>query len=169
MRNRVVIALALACALVSSTPAEAPAGGGPSVAGKNAAFAADTGILLNDGLTGNSTLLTASLAKGKKKSVVAVEAAMQVEPGPTLPSLEVEVNGVPANGPVVAADCKNTGAARCPLAGSWWLDLDAAELANPGQFVGQPLTVELIGGTNTFAPPVTAMAQATMTVRLVKK
>ena len=37
-----------------------------------------------------------------------------------------------------------TGA--CTLTGTWWLDLDAAELAHPGMYINRPLTVTLIGG-----------------------
>jgi hypothetical protein len=32
------------------------------------------------------------------------------------------------------------------VAGTWWLDLDAAEAANPGKFVNQALLVRLLGG-----------------------
>jgi len=31
----------------------------------------------------------------------------------------------------------------------WWLDIDAAETANPGVFVNQPLTITLLGGDLT--------------------
>ena len=34
-------------------------------------------------------------------------------------------------------------ASRCTLTATWWLDLDAAEVANPGVFINQPLTVTL--------------------------
>jgi hypothetical protein len=147
---------------------------GPAAAqsstGKQAAFASANGVTLNDGDTGVAPLLTVELLKGKKRSAVAVEGAMQVDvSSPSLPSLEVHVNGVPANGPTVAVDCKYVAVQRCTLAGSWWLDLDVAEGANPGVFVGKPLTVELIGGANTYSPPISGIADVTLTARLVKK
>jgi hypothetical protein len=150
--------------------AAAPALAQVSAGGKHAAFAAANGITLNDGNTGVGTLLQATLPKGRKKSVLAIEAAMQVDISQeSLPSLEVTVNGMSANGPAVSADCKFAGAQRCPLAGSWWLDLDAAEAASPGTFVGKPLTVELIGGSNTVAPPTNPQADVTLSVSMLKK
>ena len=143
---------------------------GQSSTGKQAAFASATGITLNDGNTGVAPLLTVELLKGKKKSAVAVEGALQVDISqPSLPSLEVHVNGVSANGPAVSTDCKFVAVQRCTLAGTWWLDLDVAEAASPGSFVGKLLTVELIGGANTVAPPTNPTADVTMTARLVKK
>jgi hypothetical protein len=88
--------------------------------------------------------------------------------GPAIPSLRVEVNGVAASGPDVGLDCKNVNPI-CPLSGSWWLDIDTAEAASPGAFVGQPLTVELIGGGNTYAPPLASQADVSLTVLLVKR
>jgi hypothetical protein len=150
--------------------AAAPAPAQVTAGGKHAAFAAVTGITLNDGNTGVGTLLQVVLPKGRKKSVLAIEAAMQVDVSQeSLPSLEVKVNGMSANGPAVSVDCKFVGVERCPLAGSWWLDLDAAEAASPGTFVKKPLTVELLGGSNTVAPPTTPQADVTLSVSMLKK
>ena len=164
MTTRIAASILLLCALGAS-----PALADPAI-GKQAAFDAASGVVLNDGNTGVGTLLSVTLQKGKKKSAVAVEGAMQVDVSqPSLPSLEVRVNGVPANGPYISTDCKFVAVQRCTLAGSWWLDLDEAEAANPGVFVGQPLVVELVGGANTVAPPTNPTAQVTVTARLVKK
>ena len=59
------------------------------------------------------------------------------------------------------------GSIPCTLTGTWWLDLDAAELANPGVFINQPLTVTLHGGEG-FAAPQTE-GRVAMSVRLQKK
>lgn len=155
--------------LVLTALGSAAAAAQPST-GKQAAFASGSGVTLNDGLTGVAPLLTVTLQKGKKRFAVAVEGAMQVDIAtPSLPSLEVRVNGVPAHGPTVAADCKYVAVQRCTLAGSWWLDIDEAEAANPGVFVGEPLVVDLVGGANTYAPPVPGTAEVTLTARLVKR
>ena len=51
------------------------------------------------------------------------------------------------------------------VSGVWWLDLDEAEAAEPGAFVGRPLVVEIsqlcspLGGGDPFQ--VTAVAQQT--------
>ena len=44
----------------------------------------------------------------------------------------------------------------------------AAEAANPTPFIGEALTVQLYGGANTLAPPITATASVTMSVRATK-
>jgi len=136
----------------------------------NAAFQAVNGVVLNDGNNPPVVALSAALKQGRKKHVVAVEATMQVSPSvASLPSLRVQVNGYPANGPTVTIDCKLVNSSRCPLAGSWWLDLDAAEAAHPGVFIGKMLIVELLAGNETVAPPTNPSAEVTMSVRLVKK
>ena len=164
MAKGIVCVLSLALALVSG------AASAQSTGGKNSAFIADGGLTLPDGPTGVATLLQVTLPKGRKKSVVSVTGALQVDIStPSLPSLEVHVNGVLAMGPIVSVDCKYVAVNRCPLAGSWYLDLDLAELANPGMFIGQQLVVELVGGANTFSPPIAATGEAEMSVQLVKK
>lgn len=139
--------------------------------GKSSVFASGTLIALPDGPTGPATLLSGTIAKGKKKNALHVSADMQVDlTNPSLPFLSVNVNGVPANGPTVETDCKFGGDQRCTLAGNWWLDLDAAEAAHPGMFVGKPLLVELVGGDGTFSPPFPGLAiGATLNVLMVKK
>jgi hypothetical protein len=138
--------------------------------GKSSAFAFGDDVVLPDGPTGEATLASAVITKGKKRHALAITAAMQVNTsvGPALPSLRVEVNGVPAVGPTVGLDCKNENLI-CPLSGSWWLDLDAAEAANPGVFVGEPLTVDLIGGANTYVPPIPSQADVSLSVLMVKR
>jgi hypothetical protein len=50
----------------------------------------------------------------------------------------------------------------CSLSGTWWLDLDAAELANPGMFVNMPLVVILSPGSTNAGIFGTATLTATM-------
>jgi len=113
---------------------------------------------------GVGVLLTtpgATLKKGVHKRVVVVEATMTTGvPAPLAPSavltMLANLNGVvmePAGaGLGVVADCGGTGMsglppmAGCTLSATFWLDLDQAETASPGTFIGMPLTVTLKGG-----------------------
>jgi hypothetical protein len=164
------MAMRFACVLSLLLALVGAAASAQVTAGKNSAFVTESGLTLNDGPTGVAPLLQVTLPKGRKKSVIAASGTLQVDvSAPSLPSLEVHVNGVVAMGPVVSTDCKYIAVTRCTLAGSWYLDLDLAELANPGVFIGEPLVVELVGGTNTYSPPNTATAAAGLSVQMVKK
>ena len=149
--------------------------------GKNAAFAAFTGNVL----TTLQPQLTASIAKGKKKTVIAVEASYSDGPyTPTTSTMRVlgmraEVNGVimqpnPFAGYMYDTDCGwasgMVDTLACATKGTFWLDIDAAELANPGQFVGQPLTVTLHAGDLAGGGLVgVQLMDASLTVRVQKK
>ncbi len=141
--------------------------------GKNLAF--ESSDFNGDGDIPQSvtTLLTATIVKGKKKHVLMVEATLST--GSSLCSsylyMRTEVNGVlpmePRGGgghDEVLQPC-NSGPAT--LTGTWWLDLDAAEAAHPGVFIGQPLTVKLLGGEGFPAPQ--SDGKVTMSVRIQKK
>jgi hypothetical protein len=52
----------------------------------------------------------------------------------------------------------------CAMVGTWWLDLDAAEAANPGMFIGEPLLIELNAGSSN-----PTVATASLRARLQKK
>jgi hypothetical protein len=125
-----------------------------------------------------AALLVATLARGKKKTMLNVEAMITTAtflPGaPVSPAMFVDVNGIsmePSSaGPAFAAitDCASVDGGgdaparfSCTLSGSWWIDIDA----NPG-LIGVPLVVTLDGG-GFFAPAPVALA--TMTVRMTKK
>ena len=131
--------------------------------GKNSAFESMTGVPLV-GLA--PPLLTATLLKGKKKTVVKVEAMYTdgpYDPSPTTTrvlGLAVDVNGVLMEPTTGGASSVGQGAVNdcgfatppptaCTVTGTWWLDIDAAETAHPGMFVNQPLTVTLLGGDLT--------------------
>jgi hypothetical protein len=116
-------------------------------------------ILLPAGVGVLLTTPGATLAKGAKKKVIVVEATMTSGiPGP-LPmvlSMLADVNGVlmePTGNPLgVVTDCGGTALGPlplmfgCTLSATFWLDLDQAETASPGTFIGMPLTVKLNGG-----------------------
>ena len=116
-----------------------------------------------------SPLLTATISKGKKKYVLAVEA--RLSSGYSQVSsyliLRTKVNGVemePSGPNDVVQACNGNP---CTLTSTWWLDLDAAEAANPGVFIKMPLSVTLEGGEGFAAPQ--SDARVTMSVRMQKK
>jgi hypothetical protein len=147
--------------------------------GKNSAFVSSTGIL-----TTFATKAVATIEKGKKKTVLAIEASYGDGASyPTASAMRVigiivRVNGVVAQPNPFASfqyytDCGYNGdvaPVACSITGTFWFDVDAAELANPGQFVGQPLNVELTAGDLANGPlvGVTPM-DASLTVRVTKK
>jgi hypothetical protein len=148
-----------------------PARAASTSPGKNSAFeSSDFGN--GDMPQAVTTLLTATLLKGKKKHVLVVEATLSsgTSPVPSYLFLRATVNGFPME-PLdsgllddVLQACNN---GPCILSPTWWLDLDAAELAHPGMFIKQPLTVTLLGGEGFPAPQLDS--KATMSVRLQKK
>jgi len=119
-------------------------------------------ILLPAGPLGGVLLTTApapTLKKGQKKKVIVVEATMIsgiAGPLPMVLSMAATLNGVlmePTGNPFgVATDCGGTGMTplpvmfNCTLSATFWLDLNQAETANPGTFIGKPLIVTLVGG-----------------------
>ncbi len=119
--------------------------------------------------------LTATIAKGQKKTVLAIAATLRDSgpPGRCL-GLQVSVNSVlaesgPASAmPITVTDCGGCGGAAesfCSVTGTWWLDVDAAETANPGMFVGQPLSITLAYGDGTAAGPGPADVMLSVTVQ----
>jgi hypothetical protein len=64
----------------------------------------------------------------------------------------------------VNVECTNTSIA-CSLGGTWWLDLDAAEAANPGAFINQPLVIGVVAVQNY----VVGMADVSIRAWLQKK
>jgi hypothetical protein len=145
--------------------------------GKNAAFEASTAVPL----TVYGSKLTATIEKGKKRTVLAIEAGYTDGPygpigGVRAIAIGVTVNGIavqpnPASAEQHVADCglTDTPPATCTVVGTFWFDMDAAELANPGVFVGQPLTVVLSAGdVSGGAFPANPM-DASLSVRAQKK
>jgi hypothetical protein len=145
--------------------------------GKNSAFESST----NNPLTVYLPKLTATIAKGKKKTVLAIDAAYTDGPygpiyGVRALGLGVTVNGIavqpnPAATEQNVIDCGlvDTPPAGCTIVGTFWLDIDAAELANPGVFVGQPLTVVMSAGHIGAGPPPANPMDASLSVRVHKK
>jgi hypothetical protein len=175
-RRSLATATLLALALSVSTTGVASA---DSVSpGKNAAFVSATGVL-----TTYTTQPVATIAKGRRNTVLAIEASYSdgasypTPAGMRVLGMQVYVNGVgvqpnPFGTYEFLTDCGfvDTDSNACSVTGTWWLDIDAAELANPGQFVGQPLTVSLMAGDLAAGPLVGIVPMDTsLTVRVTKK
>lgn len=101
-------------------------------------------------------VLTATLTKGKPNHVLMVQAMMlfegQLPPvtGPAVIDAIPTVNGIfmePSAGTThfsMTQQCP-TNVTFCTIAGMFWLDLDAAEAAHKGIFLGKPLNITLSG------------------------
>lgn len=133
--------------------------------GKTSAFESAS---LSPLTVGTDDLLTATLIKGKAKSVLAIQATITTNTGAdgTLHMLP-NVNGVAVQGTTVNQTCAFS-VAHCTVSGTWWLDLDAAEAANPGQILKVPLEVTLQGGVLAGGDP-DVSATVTLSVQMVKK
>jgi len=85
---------------------------------------------------------TIQLAKGKAKRllIVNVTAATDTYDGriTIAPPMANGINLEPQSS-FAGVDCRDID--HCSAAGTWWMDLDVAEAANPGSVVGVPLTV----------------------------
>lgn len=153
--------------------------------GTHAVFVSATHLSLPSG-GGQKELLTAQITRGKRHTVIAFEAMAGLFGDPSVP-LHVEIN--PDVNGVVATDCvpmagecplgiNTAGRMTCPpmgtmdflscnAVGTWWIDVDAAESAHPGMFVGKPLNITLNGVESTGAGA--SDFKATLTARIQKK
>jgi hypothetical protein len=171
-----VIGLGLGIALVA-----APGHAASTSPGKSSAFESANLAAMPEFPT---PVLTASLAKGKKKTVLAISATITAGGGaPICIGLQATVNGVlpePSAGAATTAiavqDCGGCNAqavpdSLCSTTGTWWLDLDAAELANPGVFINQPISVVLTAGNggNVVTCPCAGATDVSLSVVVTKK
>src|SRR5688572_5200312 len=84
-----------------------------------------------------------TLAKGIRGGIVTVHiTASRIEIG-TVPRIQQpRVNGREMVGPSAIDGPPESQYGAAAVSGVWWLDLDEAEAAEPGAFVGRPLVVE---------------------------
>ena len=139
--------------------------------GKTTVFVSATSLPLP---AASVALLSGQIVKGKKKRVLTVQAMITTGASaplalPIVFSLQPLVNGVAmepttsnAQGAVVDCGFNTPPTAACTLSGHWWLDLDTAELAHPGTFIGKLLEITLTGGTlaGGIGTPVDVMLSA---------
>jgi hypothetical protein len=121
----------------------------------------------------DTVLLSGTIQRGKGHRVLVIQAMVgSVTPGEDA-SIHPLVNGVACepsdelgNPTSATITCPSDATFGCNATGTWWLDLDAAEAAHPGAFIGKPLAIELIAGTHN-ADGIGVFAD--MSVRLEKK
>jgi len=135
--------------LVGGLPAWADSTSSP---GKSAAYTSLSGVGIT---TAEAEVATVTILKGKKKRVLEVEGtAIESTNVVTAMGAKAYVNGVPMEPNGTNYQVHETCSAsviNCTVTGHWWLDLDAAEAANPGLFINQPLIVSfaaLTAGAN---------------------
>src|SRR5262249_15094639 len=142
MRQLPVSALGLMICLAPAPPALAT---GTTSPGKTSVHVSVTGAPFNLTPSSNRITLAGTIAKGKKKEVLTIDAMAQTERTASATNeieLTLTVNGFAVEPARTLSD--NRTCSLCGLAGHWWLDLDAAEAAHPGMFIGQPLDIQLI-------------------------
>lgn len=111
-----------------------------------------------------------SLEKGKKGNVLRIEATASVlSHAAGIMDCNVSVNNQSIEaGALFGIDhgvsCETSG--MCFFTGTYWLDIDAGELANPGLYIGQPLDVVFI--CSSYANSGQRYG-ATMSVQMIKK
>ncbi len=93
--------------------------------------------------------LEGTLRVGTRKTVVRVDASVTVDVDASVKNYHISafINGRPGNNPHIATTCDNTRSFLCTVNANLWFDIDALEAAYPGEFVGQPVTITLRGGT----------------------
>ena len=123
------------------------------------------------GLTDGSGIfsLTGTLAKGLKRNVLRIDTTVSFTTASAGTSdVAMYVNGVIIKGGVLFGIDHGTSCPGgiCAFSGSYWMDLDAAEVTNPGLFIGQPLVIQMEG--NAPGGGVQAFG-ASISAQLVKK
>lgn len=137
--------------------------------GKTTAYASSNSPVGGLASGAPSPVAALSIVQGKSKRVLDIAATMFVQSGAAVgPVLTVEVNGFdvePTAGAVTGIGELCSGS--CTVSGNWWLDLDKAEIAHPGLYLGQELQVVLraydglSGGGQNFT--------ATLSAKMEKK
>lgn len=165
MKARDTMALVLCASMI--LPLSAMAAGTTSP-GKSSVYASVSGVTLDGS---NTVKMSGQILKAKKKHVLEIEATTMA----TVPTddnaigTQVTVNGF---GDIIQPDSNYNGVEQCDSAfinctshAVLWVDLDAAEGAHPGLFIGQPLDIDVHAIMNSGSTTATVSLRA----RLHKK
>lgn len=170
--HRLAFALALATTLLGAAPASAlnefiTQSCDPDCVTKPpkvSVFVAQTGDL--DG-TGAGAPVTATLAKGGKKTVVKVTWTYEwFSMGATFRTFVPKLNTKFATNFAVINHLDSCPSGSCTRSATAWFDVDFLETQYPGQFYGQPLVVTF---TSARAVDAGGTYQATLAAEVVKK
>lgn len=169
MKSRPRIAVAVSVALLAMVAS-------PAWAQKNSAAAS-----FSAPFTGDDTI-TASIDKGKKKRLLIADASAVIADSIAVGDYCDLLLTLTANGVVMfttsvgdpqakaTCDCSTVVCLGCTLNATGYLDLDAAEAANPGLFVKQPIQVDLRVVTDGSGGCTGGFTDAaTLVVQMIKK
>jgi hypothetical protein len=160
---------ALAAAVLLLVPALSYAAPVTTSPGKTSVFASETAVL--DGV-GDMPPLSAQILKAKAHQVLRLDVTVIVDAGATLAGMytRAQVNGLDMNPGQMAStgQCDTASTLRCSVTGTYWLDIDTAETALPGSFVGQPLNIVVNGGNNA-ASGSGLPCRSSLSAQMVKK
>lgn len=183
MKMKLLLLVSIAAALIFATVPQADAQVNYTP-GKKVAYVS-TGLAGVPLPSPAASVLTAQIVKGKKKTVLTVDAT--VTSGLLLPfipwelSIGVDVNGVPMDPGItypysIVQDCGSSAVAPhlglaegCAVSGTFMIDIDAAEAVSPGSFYNVPLNVKLLASDGGAAFLIGVPVDATMAVRMEKK
>jgi hypothetical protein len=171
-----VLSIALTGALSFAQVVDSCGGGCPKPPSNSRAVAAQAVPLAT--YPGNT--LSATLAKGKKKTILMADGMLTegpfVDPVSREYDLGISVNGLSMHpsvaGPGTPEADEDCGVLRsdpdrtCTVIGHWWLDMD--DPANAA-LLGVPITVTLVGGDPSGGPAVGSLVDVSLRVRLEKK
>jgi hypothetical protein len=119
-----------------------------AASGRNSAFAEV--YIFDLAPPGGPPAVELTIPRGRAKRMLLADATMvSNEFGPTTISVGPLVNGIPMHSADAAVANCSTGEFGCTASGHWWMDLDAAEAANPGSFIGQPLVLRFYAAEET--------------------
>jgi len=184
MKMKLLLLVSIAAALIFATVPQANAQVSHTPGKKVAYVSTGPGGVLLPGAP--AAVLTAQIVKGKKKTVLTVDATVNsaiVLFAPWELAIGVDVNGVAMDPSTsypfsIVQDCGSDAVAGphgsiaegCSVSGTFMIDIDAAEAASVGSFYNVPLNVKLVasqgpGGGFLVGVPI----DATMAVRMEKK
>ena len=167
-RFATLVALVLALGFASSTVMAAS-----TSPGKSSVYVSNFSFTLAEW---PNNALSGTILKGKAHTVLEIHTMISSSPGVPVHLLgTVTVNSVaaePSNGGgggfLSGQDCRASNSAGCTLTDVRWVDIDAAEAANPGMFVGQPLVINFLGGVYNGAGA-GSLGFSNLTVHVQKK
>jgi hypothetical protein len=150
-------------AVVLSMALSAPASADSSISGKTIGLFAGSGV--NPGTMG------ATILKGKKKHVLVIDVKVTLADtsGAEVSVYQPTVNGLGSVQPIALSGITTTkcgvGGSGCSVSGTYWFDIDAAEVALPGTFYNHPLNVSI----NIAVSNPSAATSTSMVVKMEKK
>jgi hypothetical protein len=174
MRNHPLSTFGIGLSLLLCTTTALAAQVKSAEPGKKSVFVAEE--VGQTDVNGEIVDLTGTLAKAGK-GIVAIEAQLTIfadaSTGTTGIYSQIGINGFslaafthPFSFPGPEVNC-GTGHNECTITATYWVDLDAAEAAFPGQVKGLPLTITMRGGA--LAGPGNLQYRASFSARTQKK